>query len=256
MTSREHAAPLAAEASNAERFSFLLEEALGGNRYEAFLEQRRTLKRILTKVFPEKSRHEGVRRAIKSVIDHAVSDDWLIHFSTGTSYSVQLKSRSTSATAGQPCYACSDQAPATDSLDVLLHPLPPSERAALLLGQAKYAMSNAPSTVPKTPRKQEREKFGHMAVTVKERGQYQGVFRVADEVGSNEAYRYTSSDLGTLGEQLDAWELRTFAIFVDFDSECAAAVIEPKAGSLSRSSEVARALDIDLLLYLGGGASE
>ncbi|MFE1206290.1 hypothetical protein ACFW5V_31905 [Streptomyces sp. NPDC058762] len=256
MTSREHAAPLADEISNAEHFSLLLEEALGGNRHEAFLEQRRTLKRILEKVFPWKSRHEGVRRAFRAVIDHAASDDLLIHFSTGTSYSVQVKSRSTSAAAGQPCYACSDRPPATDSLDVLLHPLPPSERAALLLGQAKYATFNAPSAVPKSPRKQDREEFGHMAVTVKERGQYQGVFRVADEAGANEGCRYTSSDPGALDEQLDAWGLRTFAIFVDFDSECAAAVIEPKTGSLSHSSEVARALDVDFLLYLDGGASE
>ncbi|MFE6639584.1 hypothetical protein ACFVFT_38280 [Streptomyces tendae] len=259
MTDRERAARLADESSDAERFSLLLEEALGSSLPDAFLEQRRTLKRILEKVFLEKSRHESLRTAIKTVIDHADADDWAIHFSTGTSYRVQVKSRRpTHAVTARTCCSCSD-AVSTDVLDAPLHPLPPSERAARLLRMAKLSLFNPPSTVPKFPLRRQREKVGHLAVAVKDRGQYQGVFRVADESGADEIHRYVSSSPETLSGELDAWELRTFTIIADPESgmESAAAVIEPfKTGSLSHSSEVARALDIDLLLCLDGGASE
>ncbi|MEU9355034.1 hypothetical protein AB0D65_29570 [Streptomyces griseoloalbus] len=259
MTDRKHAARLADEDPVTDDFS-RLEEAVDRGFHELFLEYRRTLERILEKVFSvEKDKFESVRRALKTVIEAADTDDLVIHFSTGTSYRVQVKYRSSSSTVAPPHSACSGEASAkpADALDALLQPLPPSERATRLLQQARHGMLNPPSSVPKWPLRREQERFGHFAVAVKERGGYQGVFRVADEAGANETYRLSSSGARTFTEDLDAWGMRTFAIFVDFehDANCTAALIEPfRPGTFSRSSKVARALDIDLLLYLDGAS--
>ncbi|MFG3263399.1 hypothetical protein [Streptomyces bobili] len=259
MTDRKHTARLAGE-ELAESFS-ALERAVNSGLQELFFEYRRTLQAILKKVFSEEDAYDSVQRAFQAVLNLADVDDLVVHFSTGTSYRIQFKRRSASSVAAPPSLTWTNRPSVTssDALDVLLNPLPPSDRATRLLQQAHYAMVNPQPSLPRFPVRKEREKFSHLAVSVNERGEYEGVLRVADKSGANEIYRHVPSDPRKYFADPDVWKLRTFAIFVEpvsgRDFCGAAALIEPyKKGSFSRSSKVARALDVDLLLCVGGSS--
>jgi hypothetical protein len=213
--------------------------------------QSRTLYRLLPRLFFKPDIRALAEQAILTALEEA-SDvdrsgiDIAVHFSTGTSYCLQVKDW-------------------REALKTPLRPLPPSERAKQRLERVRHDVLYRPSRLPKYPLLRggpKSEEGSHLAISMGESGRVQGVLKVADRSGANEIYRRVSSDPNNVTDDTARGRLHSLAIVSDVDPDRGStgpiALIEPmfRRGFLTHSTKFLCDLEVDSRKTLDGTSGQ